>query len=231
MDTRRPCPCCGHLVFDAEDGWPGSYAVCPVCSWEDDPVQFRRPFQPGGANQWSLAESQQNVLAYGACDQRGRRFVRPPADDEPLDPKWRPIDPATDLFEDFDFDFDVDVDAGRPWPEDGSALCWWLPSFRGTPEEPPHDPDLEVVIDVGSVHSERDLHGLLKQELGFPSFYGMNWAAFWDAVTGLVRIPQRLRFVRWAELELRAPLAAAALRDQLDRYDATVQGFTVAYEQ
>ncbi|WP_078851750.1 CPCC family cysteine-rich protein [Streptomyces sp. NRRL S-237] len=97
VDTRRPCPCCGHLVFDVEDGWPGSYAICPVCSWQDDPVQLRRPFRPGGANQWSLAESQQNFRAYGACDQRGRRFVRPPADDEPLDPAWRPIDPDTDL--------------------------------------------------------------------------------------------------------------------------------------
>ncbi|MFD0353133.1 CPCC family cysteine-rich protein [Streptomyces sp. NPDC127110] len=225
MDTRRPCPCCGHLVFDAEDGWPGSYATCPVCSWVDDPDQFRWPFRPGGANQWSLAESQQNVRAYGACDQRGRRFVRPPADDEPLDPRWRPIDPATDFFE------DSTDEAPRPWPDDGSALCWWLPSFWGTPDDRPHDPNLEVVIDVGSVRSERDLHGLLKRELGFPSFYGMNWDAFWDAVTGLVKMPARLRFVHWAELELRVPLAATALRDQLDSYDETVRGVTVVYER
>ncbi|MDH6543671.1 CPCC family cysteine-rich protein [Streptomyces sp. SPB4] len=225
MDTRRPCPCCGHLVFDVEDGWPGSYAICPVCFWEDDPVQFRWPLRPGGANQWSLAEAQQNFRAYGACDQRGRRFVRPPADDEPLDPEWRPVDPATDLFEDFA------GDDHRPWPDDGSALCWWLPSFWGTPEEPARDPHREVVIDVGSVRSERDLHEVLKRELGFPSFYGMNWDAFWDAATGLVEMPRRLRFVRWAELELRVPLAATVLGDQLKRYDETVQGFSVVYEQ
>lgn len=99
------------------------------------------------------------------------------------------------------------------------------------PKKPAHDPNREVVIDVGSVRSERDLHGVLKRDLGFPSFYGMNWDAFWDAVTGLVEMPKRLRFVRWAELELRVPLAATMLRDQLKRYDETVQGFSVAYEQ
>ncbi|MCB5164962.1 barstar family protein [Streptomyces bambusae] len=219
MDTRRPCPCCGHLVFDVEDGWPGSYGICPVCAWEDDPVQFRWPFRAQGANRWSLAESQQNFRAYGACDQRGRRFVRPPADDEPLDPAWRPIDPATDWFED-----SADEER-RPWPDDGAALCWWLPSFWGVPEDPSYDPDFELVIDVGAVRSERDLHGVLKRELRFPSFYGMNWDAFRDAVTGLVPMPERLRFVGWAELELHVPQAATMLREQLKRYGETVQGF------
>jgi RNAse (barnase) inhibitor barstar len=94
-----------------------------------------------------------------------------------------------------------------------------------------HDPNREVVIAVGSVRSERDLHEVLKQELGFPSFYGMNWNAFWDAVTGLVEMPNRLRFVRWTEMELRVPLAATMLGDQLKRYDETVQGISVAYDQ
>ncbi|MGW5258170.1 CPCC family cysteine-rich protein [Streptomyces sp. NPDC004012] len=56
VDTRRPCPCCGHLVFDIEDGWPGSFAICPICFWEDDAQQFRWPFMPGGAHRVSLVE-------------------------------------------------------------------------------------------------------------------------------------------------------------------------------
>ncbi|MFB7475210.1 CPCC family cysteine-rich protein [Kitasatospora sp. NPDC056184] len=43
MDTKCPCTCCGHLVFEAADGWPGSYGICPVCSWEDDPERLLRP--------------------------------------------------------------------------------------------------------------------------------------------------------------------------------------------
>ncbi|MFH8387921.1 CPCC family cysteine-rich protein [Kitasatospora sp. NPDC018058] len=32
--------------------------MCPICFWEDDSVQFRWPFTPGGANRVSLAEAQ-----------------------------------------------------------------------------------------------------------------------------------------------------------------------------
>ncbi|MGK5627945.1 barstar family protein [Streptomyces sp. URMC 123] len=88
-----------------------------------------------------------------------------------------------------------------------------------------------MVIDVGAVSSDRDLHDVLKRELGFPAFYGMNWAAFWDAITGLDEMPRMLRFIRWAELERRAPLAAAALRAQLVRYETTTEGFSVVYDQ
>ncbi|MEV6400916.1 CPCC family cysteine-rich protein [Streptomyces sp. NPDC051907] len=225
MNTHRPCPCCGYLVFDVEDGWPGSYAICPICNWEDDPVQFRWPFTPRGAHQVSLVEAQQNFRAYGACDQRGRRFVRPPADDEPLDSAWRPIDPAADDFEDFK------AEDHRPWPDDRSVLCWWLPGYWGAPEEPAHDPDRRVVIDVGSVRSERDLHEVLKRELGFPAFYGMNWDALWDAVTGLVAMPRRLHFVHWAELERREPMAARELRDQLADYAQKAPDFNVVFDQ
>ncbi|MGV9786451.1 hypothetical protein [Streptomyces sp. NPDC003435] len=38
---------------------------------------------------------------FGACDQYGRQYARPPAEDEPLDPAWRPIDLTRDSFEDW----------------------------------------------------------------------------------------------------------------------------------
>ncbi|MEV7872692.1 CPCC family cysteine-rich protein [Streptomyces sp. NPDC088124] len=58
----------------------------PACFWEDDEVQFRWPTMGGGANKVSLIDAQQNYQDFGTCDQRGRRFVRPAAADEPLDP-------------------------------------------------------------------------------------------------------------------------------------------------
>ncbi|MFK0237917.1 CPCC family cysteine-rich protein [Streptomyces vinaceus] len=120
--TRHPlpCPCCGHLVLDE---MPGSHEICPVCSWEDDAVQFRWPTAEVGANRVSLIEAQRNYRDFGARDERGRRFARPPAPDEPIDPSWRPIDPAIDSFEDWE--------AGEraPWPQDPALLCWWLPTF------------------------------------------------------------------------------------------------------
>jgi hypothetical protein len=48
-----PCPCCGSKVLNAA----GAFEICPVCSWEDDPVQARDPNLEGGANSMSLAEA------------------------------------------------------------------------------------------------------------------------------------------------------------------------------
>ncbi|HEY5835740.1 CPCC family cysteine-rich protein [Streptomyces sp.] len=120
MSDRYPCPCCGHRVLDE---MPGSFEICPICFWEDDDVQFRWPTTTGGANRVSLIEAQRNYQDSGACDQHGRKYVRPPAEDEPLDPAWRPIDLTRDFFEDWD------SAVHTPWPDDRSVLCWWLPTF------------------------------------------------------------------------------------------------------
>jgi hypothetical protein len=77
---RFPCPCCGFLTLDEEP--PGTYAICPVCYWEDDQVQFRDPDYRGGANQLSLREAREHFRQFGACEPRVRPFVRPPRDDE-----------------------------------------------------------------------------------------------------------------------------------------------------
>ena len=58
-DKEYPCPCCGFLMFG---GPPGTYEICQVCGWEDDPVQLRFPAMGGGANKLSLAQSQARIL-------------------------------------------------------------------------------------------------------------------------------------------------------------------------
>ncbi|MCF0151496.1 MAG: VOC family protein [Firmicutes bacterium] len=52
-----PCPVCKRLVFEEK----GGYEICPVCGWEDDPVQRKDPHFAGGANRMSL---QQAIEAY-----------------------------------------------------------------------------------------------------------------------------------------------------------------------
>jgi hypothetical protein len=54
-----PCPACGFEVFDEP---AGSYAICPVCDWEDDELQLRFPAMRGGANKDSLFEWQKQAL-------------------------------------------------------------------------------------------------------------------------------------------------------------------------
>ncbi|MFF3560559.1 barstar family protein [Streptomyces sp. NPDC002574] len=153
----------------------------------------------------------------------GGRFARPATDDEPLDHAWRPIDPAVDVFEER-----TDA-APRPVPDDPTVLCWWLPSFWGCPEEPEPEAPARVVIDVGPVRDERDLHAVLKRELGFTSFDGMNWAAFWDAITALVPMAPELCFTGRADPERRLPEAAAVLDAQLAAYGLTSPGFRVIH--
>ena len=47
------CPCCGRYIFDEK----GGYEICPVCGWEDDPVQRRDETFAGGANREPLTEA------------------------------------------------------------------------------------------------------------------------------------------------------------------------------
>lgn len=45
---KYKCPCCGYYTFDERPS--GSYDICPVCFWEDDPVQLDDPSYEGGEN-------------------------------------------------------------------------------------------------------------------------------------------------------------------------------------
>lgn len=55
MNDRYPCPCCGYLTLGEEP--PGTFAVCPVCAWEDDNVQYHDHEYEGGANAVSLSQA------------------------------------------------------------------------------------------------------------------------------------------------------------------------------
>ncbi|MGC4942942.1 CPCC family cysteine-rich protein [Kribbella sp. DT2] len=119
MKERYPCVCCGHLTMDET---VGSYQICPVCFWEDDQVQLRTPDTVLGANRVPLVEAQRNYLAYGACDEHARKYVRPPQDDEPLERGWRPIDLGQDVFEE-------PADSTPGWIADGTILYWWRATY------------------------------------------------------------------------------------------------------
>jgi len=71
-----PCPCCGFLTL-AEPP-PGTYAICPVCYWEDDPLQFYDLDYEGGPNAVSLSDARRNFAAWGASEERYIQNVRPP---------------------------------------------------------------------------------------------------------------------------------------------------------
>jgi len=78
--SRYSCPCCGFLTMTSETR--DSYDICPVCFWEDDPVQFENPDWEGGANRPSLRQAQHTYKTTGVFDPSWINFVRPPTDAE-----------------------------------------------------------------------------------------------------------------------------------------------------
>lgn len=72
-----------------------------------------------------------------------------------------------------------------------------------------------IEVDLSTVSSERELHATLARALAFPGWYGHNWDAFWDAITGLVDMPKTLRFVGWDRFAAQLTSAAQTLRKLL----------------
>lgn len=68
-----PCPCCGQLTLDKQP--PGTFTICGVCDWEDDPVQFADPDLEGGANARSLNQ-QRKWYRQNARDEKGELRYR-----------------------------------------------------------------------------------------------------------------------------------------------------------
>lgn len=71
------------------------------------------------------------------------------------------------------------------------------------------------VVTVGYVRDTASLHGLLQRALGFPDWYGANWNAFWDAITGLVEMPETLVLRDWDVLASRLSTDAMDLLELL----------------
>ena len=79
-----------------------------------------------------------------------------------------------------------------------------------------------VEVNLAEIRTSSELHDLLRESLGFPNWYGCNWNAFWDAITGLVEMPKTLRLVGWSVLQARLPRDADVMRscleDMADKY-------------
>jgi len=75
-----------------------------------------------------------------------------------------------------------------------------------------------VIIDVTDVSNLNQLHSVLKNNLGFPDFYGMNWDAFWDAITGLVEMPKKLVFIGWSNVEKYIPSDSITIKNLLNKF-------------
>ncbi len=74
MDYKKKCPCCEYKTLDINS----DFQICPVCFWEDDPLQRKFPDYAGGANEPSLIEAKQNFKEIGAIEKSLIKYVRKP---------------------------------------------------------------------------------------------------------------------------------------------------------
>ena len=81
------CPCCGYDSLEREPGM-GSFDICDICFWEDDPAQSKDPKLEDGANKCSLNQARQNFDNCGACDPQMVKNVRKPTAADKRDPDW-----------------------------------------------------------------------------------------------------------------------------------------------
>lgn len=86
LELDKYCPCCGYNTFEGEERL--QYTICPICYWEDDPIQFSEPFYEGGANRVSLNQAQKNYEEFGACERAMRRHTRKTNISDVRKPGW-----------------------------------------------------------------------------------------------------------------------------------------------
>ena len=81
--VRYPCPCCGFLtILHVGAGPPGTWAICPLCWWEDDLLQSRDPRLPRGANKMSLFEARADFEEWRRAGMPTDPHRRPPLPEE-----------------------------------------------------------------------------------------------------------------------------------------------------
>jgi RNAse (barnase) inhibitor barstar len=71
----------------------------------------------------------------------------------------------------------------------------------------------EIIIDCSSIKTIENFHSLLADKLSFPSFYGKNWDAFWDTITGLVEMPAQLTFQNYSQFKNSFPTDSKILEE------------------
>lgn len=76
-----------------------------------------------------------------------------------------------------------------------------------------------MIIDLKNIESIEQLHEMFSKDLDFPGWYGMNWNAFWDAITGLVEMPAKLTLSGWDEFSTRFPEDSQILTEIIDDYN------------
>ncbi|MVN77317.1 ribonuclease inhibitor [Hymenobacter sp. HMF4947] len=75
-----------------------------------------------------------------------------------------------------------------------------------------------VLIDLAGVESKVAIHEAFKQHLGFPTWYGVSWDAFWDAIIAVVEMPDEVILVHWQGFARACPKDMQILQQIIQDY-------------
>lgn len=75
-----------------------------------------------------------------------------------------------------------------------------------------------IKLEFKGIMTTQQLHQYLSQKLFFPHFYGNNWDAFWDSITGIVELPQQIDIYDFNYLNQSLPRDAGMFKDCIDDY-------------
>lgn len=70
-----------------------------------------------------------------------------------------------------------------------------------------------MIIDLAGCKTKEAVHETFKRRLEFPEFYGANWDAFLDSITGLVEMPDEVRIINWQGFAYACPKDMQILRE------------------
>jgi ribonuclease inhibitor len=77
-----------------------------------------------------------------------------------------------------------------------------------------------VEVDLVGVRKNEELHGRLATAFRFPPYYGKNWDAFWDCVTTLDSMPQKISIRGLKFMSAALPRDAAIFEKSLEDFRA-----------
>ncbi|WP_394746743.1 CPCC family cysteine-rich protein [Spongiimicrobium salis] len=76
IELDEYCPSCDYNTFKKSERL--QYSICPICFWEDDPIQFEEPDCKSGANRVSLIQARKNFIEFGSCEKDMIKNCRKP---------------------------------------------------------------------------------------------------------------------------------------------------------
>ena len=80
-------------------------------------------------------------------------------------------------------------------------------------------------LDFSKVNYINEVHQIIKEELDFPDYYGMNWSAFWDCLTDMYGEPIHIEIIGLEVIERKFEDAADQIVTILKRFKHYEESF------